>query len=444
MPTEMAIIREYQAQDPSDRRTRRNAFRKNWGLSRLALILGSILISLSGAAAEPSAPQYLLFQVFLGGPEPRSGIYHRGRSKDDMLRIARHIAATVRPARGDPNRILGFAVGPIAMDQGEDDARSVIRDAFDIALETDMAVALHLDDYMFWAQARLPGGRLLRGTEGTTEWKDWSRTPAEGLEIGWLPNVKLPPQMCYESPEVKEYVIYWTRAVIGQEIKKQFDRLAQAGKAKLFAGVIVGWESNLACGYCSLSHLRYDAQNPPADFDHQREQVLQRHIERWAKGIYDSGTPSDLIFTHLGPISKRDYDKLITTFPRSRIREIPQSTAFRAFWTAFNGYSRPGFSAYADDGTFEDIYQAVRDYGRGAWAMAEGTNAIPGLPPARSSLTWETYLARSFNHGARIVDLFGGFQGGGFGEFGRSTESGEALGAYRKFLRGDPLIEDTR
>jgi hypothetical protein len=66
------------------------------------------------------------------------------------------------------------------MDQGEDDARSVIRDAFDIALETDMAVALHLDDYMFWAQARLPGGRLLRGTEGTTEWKDWSGTPAEG------------------------------------------------------------------------------------------------------------------------------------------------------------------------------------------------------------------------------------------------------------------------
>ena len=50
-------------------------------------------------------------------------------------------------------------------------------------------------------------------------------------------------------------------------------------------------------------------------------------------------------------------------------------------------------------------------------------------------------LARGFNHGARVVNLFGGFQGAEAGEFARSTESGEALAAYRKFLRGDPLIE---
>jgi hypothetical protein len=410
----------------------------------LALILGPATTSLTGSAAEPSAPQYLLFQIFLGGPEPRSGIFHKNRSKDDILRMARDAANATRPERSDPNRILGFAVGPIAMDQGEDDARSVIRDAFDIAWETDMAVALHLDDYMFWGQARMPGGRLLRGAEGTAEWKDWSETPAQGLEIGWLPNVILAPQMCYESPKVKEFATYWTKDVIGQELKRQFDRLVQAGKAKLFAGVITGWESNLADGYCSLSRLGYSAQNPPADFDHEREQVLQRHIESWAKGVYDAGIPRDLVFTHLGPILKRDYDKLIAMLPRSRIREIPQSTAFRAFWTAFNSYSNPGFSAYADDGRYEDIYEAVRAYGRGTWAMAEGTNVILGAPPARSFLAWETYLARSFNHGARIVDLFGGFQGEGAGEFGRSTESDEALAAYRKFLRGDHLVEDPK
>jgi hypothetical protein len=410
----------------------------------LTLVLGSAATSLSGFAAEPSAPQYLLFQIFLGGPDPRTGIYLKNRSKDDILRIARQIATVARPARGDSDRILGFAVGPIAMDQGEDDARSAIRDAFDIAWETDMAVALHLDDYMFWAQARTPDGRLLRGAEGATEWKDWLETPAQGLEIGWLPTVKLAPQMCYESPKVKEFTTYWTKDIIGREAKRQFDRLVQVGKAKLFAGIIAGWESNLAYGYCSLSRLGYSAQNPPADFDHEREQVLQRHIERWAKGIADAGIPRDLIFTHLGPIAKRDYDKLTATLPRSRIREIPQSTAFRAFWTAFNSYSSPGFSAYPDDGRFADIYQAVRAYGRGTWAMAEGTNVVLGAPPTRSPLAWETYLARSFNHGARIVDLFGGFQGPGTGEFGRSTESEQAIAAYRKFLQGDPLVEDQK
>ena len=53
------------------------------------------------------------------------------------------------------------------MDEGENDVRSVIRDAFDVALATDMAVALHLDDYMMWAQARLPDGRLLRTVQGS-------------------------------------------------------------------------------------------------------------------------------------------------------------------------------------------------------------------------------------------------------------------------------------
>jgi hypothetical protein len=411
----------------------------------VALILGPAATLRSGVAAEPSSPQYLLFQIFLGGPEPRSGIFHKNRSKDDILRMVRDAANAARPARSDPNRILGFAVGPVAMDQGEDDARSVIRDAFDIAWETDMAVALHLDDYMFWAQARGPDGRLLRGAEGTAEWKDWLETPAQGLEIGWLPNAKLAPQMCYESPKVKEFTTYWTKDVIGQEVKRQFDRLVEAGKARLFAGIIAGWESNLAYGYCSLSRLGYNAQNPPADFDHEREQVLQRHIERWAKGISDAGIPRDLIFTHLAPIPKRDYDKLTAMLPRSRIREVPQSTAFRAFWTAFNPYSSPGFSGYlADDDRYKDIYEAVRTYGRGSWAMAEGTNVILGAPPKRSTLAWEAYLAQSFNHGARIVNIFGGFQGPGTGEFGRSTESEEALTAYRKFLQGDPLVEDPK
>ena len=32
----------------------------------------------------------------------------------------------------------------------------------------------------------------------------------------------------------------------------------------------------------------------------------------------------------------------------------------------------------------------------------------------------------------------------GAGEFGRSTESEQAIGAYRKFLQGDALVEDQK
>jgi len=416
-------------------------------LRLLAPVLAVMSILASAVAADPPTTQYLLFQMATGGPEPSSGAYHRASSKADFLRTARHIADAVRPGPSDPDRILGFAVGPIAMDQGEDDARSVIRDAFDVALATDMAVALHLDDYMFWARARWPGGRLLRAAQGTIEWKDWSKTPAGGLEPGYMQSIKLAPQLCYESPDVRDFTTYWTRDVIGQEIKKQFDRLVQAGRARLFAGVIVGWESNLNYGYCSLSYLGYSAQNLPADFDHERERILQRHIERWAKGVYDAGIPRHLIFTHSASIPKRDYDKLSVLRSREQIRQMPGSTAFRAFWTAFNGYSNAGFTGYPDeDRRFADIYDAVAQYGRGTWAMAEGTNAVPGPngTAARSPLDWETYLARSFNHGARMVNIFGGFQGNQAGDFQRAAESEQAFAAYRKFLQGDHLVEDKK
>ena len=60
----------------------------------LALILVPALMSLSAVAAEPALPQYLLFQIFLGGPERQTGVFQRGRSNAEILRIVRQIAET--------------------------------------------------------------------------------------------------------------------------------------------------------------------------------------------------------------------------------------------------------------------------------------------------------------------------------------------------------------
>jgi hypothetical protein len=445
---EVPIVRSGTTEAAIDRGGKRISLGSRLALLFLAMVLVSEAVSAGTAWSKPSSAQYLLFQIFIGTPDPASGIYRRGRPTEEILRIVRHIADILRPKSGDPNRILGFSVGPIAMDQGADNARSTIRVAFDVARETGTAVALHLDDYMFWSQARWPNGRLLREQPDTVEWTDWPGTPAGGLDISWLPNVKLAPQMCYESPQVKDFVRYWIKEVIGQEIKKQYDRLVKAGKPELFAGVIAGWESNLSNGYCSLSQLGYSAQKPPIDFDHERERVLQRHIEFWTKGIYDAGIPRNLIFTHLAPLPRRDYEEVTAMLSREQIRQKSQSTAFRAYWTAFNSYSYPGFSAYPDENRFQDIYEALRANHTKTWAMAEGTNVI--LEPSylggagTSTLSWEAYLAASFNHGAEMVNIFGGFQGPPADAFQRATESEEALAAYRKFLRGESLVEDPR
>jgi hypothetical protein len=409
----------------------------------LSILLTVVLSSAPARSAQPvqpPMPQYLLFEIFLGGPN--GGAFHRGTSKADILRSAQQITA-LRPERTDPNRILGFSIGPVAMDLGSDEARAAIRDAFDVVLETDLAIAIHLDDYMFWGRARTPDGRLLRSIPGTAEWTDWSGTPAGSLQIGYLPNAGLAPQLCYENPAVREFATYWTRDVIGAEVKRQYDRLVRTGKEKLFAGVIAGWESNLAYGYCSLTQLGYGARNPPPDFDRAREQVLQRHIERWSKGIHDAGIPSDRIFTHLGPISKRDHDHMRSMIPATHIRRIHQSTALRAFWTAFNSYSNPGFSAYAEADIYDDIERALKANGRTIWALAEGANISPASPSAPPPMSWEAYLAKHVNRGAKITNIFGAFQGPGSGEFGRAAESPEAIAAYRKFLRGETLRDET-
>jgi len=69
----------------------------------------------------------------------------------------------------------------------------------------------------------------------------------------------------------------------------------------------------------------------------------------------------------------------------------------------------------------------------------------PASGPGQSGMGMETYLAKMFNHGATLTTLFSwGIGGEAMREkigFRVVTEGEEALQAYRKFLKGVPLIE---
>lgn len=407
----------------------------------LAGLIVTITATLS-ARAEVQGPQYLLFQIFTGTPDQSSGVFHRGLSKADLLTDVRQIGSAVQVTPGVANRLVGFSVGPIAMDEGETEARQLIDDAFAVAVQTNLAVAFHLDDYMFWSQASASGGRLLRTSAGTTEWTDWSGTPAPGMQIDWLPNVNLPPQLCYENPAVIAFVVNWTKNVVGQEIAIQYKKLAQAGKGALFAGVISGWESNMSYGYCSMTQLGFSATNLPANLEHEREVVLQRQIARWSQGIANAGIATNRIFTHVAPMPEQNYEQLVAAVPAAKIMQMPNSTAFDAYWVAFNSTSSPGFSAYVDADRFSQIYAALQANNGISWAMAEGSNLmLSPTGPVAPSFGWESYLARNFNHGAVLVNIYGGFQGAQMGVFQQAAQSSAAIAAYQKFLSGGVLVE---
>jgi hypothetical protein len=367
------------------------------------------------SSATDATPQYLLFHIFNGTVDPTTGVYFENQSASDILGIAQTIASTVRPSSTAPNRILGIDIGPISPDLGATVATSVINAAFNVALSTNLAVAIHLDDRMFWKNATFPNGSSLLATPGTTEWTDWNGDPAPPLVINWLTVNALAPQMCYASPPVQSWTQYWLLNVIGPAVVAGYQQLIAVGKPQLFAGIFAGWEANVVYGYCSLSYLGYSASNPPENFNATVEQqVLQPHISLWAQYLAQASIPSSLIYTH-------------EAWPTIN----PQ--------VAFNSYSQTGWTNYNWPSSFEQIYSTV---GSARWVQAEGSNVTLGNCPdlaCPSPYDWETYLAASYNHGASLVTIFNAFQG--YPDGWQTATGAQAIAAYQKFLRGATLVE---
>ena len=110
----------------------------------------------------------------------------------------------------------------------------------------------------------------------------------------------------------------------------------------------------------------------------------------------------------------------------------------------FGPNHQPGFSTYPQPGLFDDIYAELAKHKQTAWASSEGTNLQLGSGPGQSGMNMETYLAKMFNHGATLVDIFSWGIGGEANrnmDFRVVTEGEEAIHAYRKFLAGAPLVE---
>lgn len=406
--------------------------------------------------------QYLVFQVFVYAPNPE------GKTQPFNTAAVKKTVAEIRSSldgiRGDGiRRQLGFAVGPLTLDHTDAALQEIIRASFEIALELDVAVVFHLDDSMFWINRP----SLWRNPDNV-EWSDWNRTVHPQRFVGWAPT-KLAPQMCYNSPSLRNELSRIARTVIGSAIRKGLEYLEARRKPHLFAGVIAGWETHVAdfrfaapdermakrigadqfprtrIGYCALSNLGFGAADPPKDFDHELEKVVEDFAKFWAKELNVAGVQKERIYTHIAVVTEQQIP--LDVIRRKFGIENPSFSALTGHsppWTAFNSFSRPGFSTYPSgfkkrgtDAVFDAIYAELAKQGRPAWASSEGTNMIVEGKPAGPGLSWEEYLGSMFNHGASLVTIFG-WQDVGT-PFGKATRSPDAIVAYKKFLSGLPL-----
>ena len=223
--------------------------------------------------------------------------------------------------------------------------------------------------------------------------------------------------------------------------------MQQLKRPELFAGVIAGWETMIGqdfktgkyLGYRALLNRGFSREHPPQDMDLEREKVVQEFIELWAKGFADAGVSPQKVYAHTAPFPRRAF-----TLGGNKETTYSQHNHFATTSVAFGRYHRPGFSTYPVPGRFDDIYEELDKHKQVGWASSEGTNLQLGTGPGQSGMTMETYLAKMFNHGATLVNVYAWGIGGEANKnmsFRLVTEGEESLGAYRKFLRGDPLTE---
>jgi hypothetical protein len=389
---------------------------------------------------DSAETKYLTFQLMTGlpgyaGPPPSPGRF--SLSKSQLQAFVQDVVKAIGTT-GDARHKLGFAVGPLCFDMPDQETREFIRDAFAVARENDVAVAFHIDDSMVWGHRE-----DLLANPDNLETAGWNERPNAGRRADWGPQpTRFPPQMCFNSPEIIA-AVKDRAGLIGKEIENERTTLKSEGKAHLFAGVMAGWETCIGrdfdtgrpLGYRALSHRGFSATNLPKDPDLERVRVVKEFIELWANALRAGGVPREKVYCHIAftdqGLRKADAGESYAVKVQFAVPEVAFSDAYR-----------PGLSTYPEGATFKAIYAVLAKHGSPPWISAEGTNVSPTSMPGEP--TMETYLARMFNHGAVMVNLFSWGMGGEAMRnnfFRRATENPEALAAYAKFLNRQPLVE---
>jgi hypothetical protein len=384
----------------------------------------------SNAPATSEEPRYLLFW---SSPDKAGELAERVGMKGD-----------------GKTRILGFGL-PNPTFELEKQLRDRIRSAFAAARAHDMAVMLHFDfhlawknrpDLWNWFDPNKPG--YDPNNKYNVEWHGWDGPPNKVRYLNHGVLERMPPNMCFTSKKVRAEVTRIISKVIGPVLREEIAKLKAEGKEALFAGVLVGLEPGIddysqpdpevaklikedgvpatPLGYRALLDRGFSADHPPDDFHKALAKIIQETIAFWCEQFVAAGILPEKLYPHVAA-------------------PAPVETTSAPIWTAFNTYSRPGWSTYAiqvlGEG-FKPIYDELEKHGSPAWAGVEANAGMPGL----SVVDWETYLAWHYNHGCVLVGVNMGATGTDLPKrLWDSAFSGEAIAAYRKFLTGQPLVE---
>lgn len=413
-----------------------------WGLT------GQDADGAAGSAGATTSPQYLIFQT----STTPMGVTAYNVYDHDAREIASHIGTT-----GDGKRAqLGFNILIAPFMMSEQDMPKIIRSAFRVARERNMALHIAMESHYHWENRpdlwnwfdpKSPGYNP--NNKNNVEWVDWKGSAHPARYLNWGVPIKLPPHMCYTSPKVRAEVERLVKQVVAPAVKTELDALKQSGKAYLLSGITVTSEPSLdnytnidrideklarmmdkdkapktRLGYCALSHLGFSESKPPKDMERALAEINRDWAELWAGQFVAAGIPSTYLYTHVAAATG------MVGEPGAELTNAP-------IWAAFNKHSRPGFTTYPVGKLapgFDDIYVEVERNGNLPWGGVEATLLNPAI-------SWKEYLSRHFDHGAAMVNILGFYEGAEIIALGKKDgPRGEsALAAFRAFLTNQSL-----
>jgi hypothetical protein len=382
-----------------------------------------------GSLAVSEEPKYLIFW----GPS------------EQAAELAQKIGM-----KGDgKTRLLGSGL-PTSTFEVEGQLPNRIRSAFAAARERDMAVMIHFDFHLAWKNRADLWNWFDPDKPGynpknryNVEWHGWDGPPNKVRYLNWGVLERMAPNMCFTSKEIRAEITRIVSEIIGPVLREEIAKLKAEGKEALFAGILVGSEPGIddysepnpermkmmkedgvpagPLGYRALLDRGFSADNPPDDFRQALATIVQETIAFWCRQFVDAGIPAEKLYPHVAA-------------------PAPIKMMNAPIWTAFNEYSRPGWTTYAVmvlGENFKAIYEELEKHGNPGWAGVEANAGFPG-----SVVDWETYLAWHYNHGCVLVGVNNGATGEDLPKRLRDSAFGEeALAAYHKFLTGEPLVE---
>lgn len=339
--------------------------------------------------------------------------------------------------KNNPDNEIMYAMGvcgPMLLTDSPEVIAKKTEDAFEFAVKYNIPVWFQIDDvnnhnYAYAGEAEITCEKWYENPLNV-EKTGFGDAPLATYWFNWGTWMTTPAMPCFNSPSYIAFIKSQMENGFLPVLSKWLDRLKEADKEYLFAGVSVGWETRMPdfshvpadavdqngrqiteaerqmTGYRALENLGWNEEKIQAEAKKQHisaercrfnliAEIVHDYSEMIAKEIYDIGVEKTKIFTHY----------IIDTNTITTDKKLDYNSSYVS--TAVNDYSTPGFTNNSNV-SFKRL-NTLKSKITKADSSQQHYGIVEGYATGLNESVKKTrkYFNRLFNSGAIVVAVYG-------------------------------------